>query len=256
MRRITIVTMALAVIAVLLAASAAQAQVPREWGWVHNNLNSTRYNIHRFIEDGDRASERIWAEGRYRQARSDARAYGSYNGYGSYYGNGGYYGSLMRGAYGPNYGPYLWGRRYPYGSPAYSWNNRYGHRGRSSRDNAGTWGALNLGAQVIGTVVSEVRADRRHNEEMAAIRESERNIAAINEERASQVMQPVAAPILLATVVNATGECLQVNGVVMDKAAKLTVRNPESMQIAAETGSSCVVQAEGIGEYILLTCRK
>lgn len=231
-----------AIVVFLVAAPAAQAQyVPQEWGYVHANLDSTRYNLSRLWDGYNRENDRIWADSRYREFRSNSRNFGSY---GSYYPS--YYGG-----YGPDYGPYMWGNRYPYGSGAYRWNSRYG-RGGIRPGNVNTWGAVNLGATAIGTVVSEVRADRRHKEAMEAIRETQRSAEA----REQSYPASEGPSARFAVVYNGTGECLQVNGVVLDRGGKLTVQNPDVMQVATETGSACKAYAEGIGNDVLLTCRK
>jgi len=216
-----------------------------------------------------------YADPYYGSGVSPVRYAGSYGRRGSSYGS---YGFGPECYSGPDCGPYIWGRRYNWNDARYTGERfrpgtRRGYHHQATQNNVNAWGAINLGATVAGTVISEVRADKRHKREMEALRsvreEQQEQSAgfadmadAIDRRYASGPRERSERPRQRGTslvVVNSTGEEVCVNGQQLAKSgpgARTTVNDPD-FEVAPPHGKSiCPVEATFVGESLIqLTCR-
>jgi len=208
-----------------------------------------------------------YADPYYGSGVSPAPYAGRYGRYGSSYGS---YGFGPECYSGPDCGPYIWGRRYGWNDARYTGERfrpgtRRGYHHQATQNNVNAWGAINLGATVAGTVISEVRADKRHKREVEAlrsIREEQQEQSAGFADMADAIDARYARPSRSRqsarehyTVVNATGECLRINGSVLDPGRRTTVADPDNIEVSLKAGSACTLQSETQDTVVVLSCR-
>lgn len=245
--------------------------------WAQFALEDTRSYITGPLRDMQRHWRAAdgYADPYYGTGVSPVRRPGSY--YGSSYAYNGYGPECFGG---PECGPYMWGRRYNWNDARYTYGGRYGNRGRrdgysrpATQADVRGWGIGNAALTLGTTIVSEVRADKRHKKELEAlrsIREEQREQSVGFADMADAIdrrYQPRqrgerterASRRDEYTVINSTGEEVCVNGqklAVSGSAARTTVPT-EDFEVSPPAGKTiCPVEATFVSSTtIQLTCR-